>query len=156
MSPPQLPHCSWDPPAWKGHRGHPQQLRDLGQVSPLCRCLLSVMVPRLPRRGLLRTLCRGAPWRSSPQTHHMPAWSARCPQGGYQEDGKPRPQEPRLPEVRQREATPPGSPQWGSGRSWFPVGTRLVPAWFSAGLLGGEKRQGGLSPCLSWGLEQLQ
>ena len=50
----------------------------------------------------------------------------------------------------------PEAPSGGSGRSWFAVGTPLVPAWSSAGLLGGEKRQGGLSPFLSWGLEQLQ
>ena len=52
----------------------------------------------------------------------MPAWSTRCPQGGYQEDGKPRPQEPRLPEVRRREATPPGSPQWGVWQVLFRCG----------------------------------
>ena len=48
------------------------------------------------------------------------------------------------------------APSGGLGRSRFPGGHLWCQPGPQAGLLGGEKRLGGLRPYLSWGLGQLQ
>ena len=91
-----------------------QQLRDLGQVSsvslsPLCNGttgFLGGTVEDSVSRGPPVLLAPDASLASEVPTGWVP--------GGLQGTA---PQEPRLPEVRQPEATPPGSPQWGSDRS---------------------------------------
>ena len=91
-------------------------------LSPLCNGTAGFL------GGASEDCVSRVPRRSWPQTS---PWPARCPQRGFQEDGKPQlpgshalsettpaqnPHllEPRLPEVTQTEAMPPGSPQWGS------------------------------------------
>ena len=119
MTPPPASPLLLGSPSLEGALGPPsQQLRDLGQVSSsLCPCLLGgaaeYCVSRIPQRSWTQT---------SP-------WPARCPQGGFHEEGKPQlPGSDALSETTPPRATPPGSQATRSYASWKPpVGVFVGP-----------------------------
>ena len=105
---PQLPQCSWDAPAWKGHRGHPHsswgpgtRLLSSVSLSPLCNGTAGFLGGTAED-----SVSMGPPGLLAPDAPDA-SLAGEVPTGWVPgEREATAPQEPRLLEA----------PQWGSGR----------------------------------------